>query len=127
MSGWFGTTRPRATLLVVTLRYRLTIFGSLPRATSEVLRDRFRVGGVSIEPTSTVLTGRLVDQPALRTLLILIWDVGGSVKSLEIQVESPATDGISPDAAEPRNEGPSTHPAAVRCVTEPRSNTEGDS
>ena len=74
----------------MTLRYRLTIFGSLPRAALEALQNQFRIGGVSVERTFTVLSGQLSDQPALRSLLILIWDTGAGVKSLEIEDTSRA-------------------------------------
>ena len=105
----------------MTLRYRLRIFGSLPGATLEALRNRFRIDGVSVEPISTVLSGQLFDQPALRSLLILIWDSGAGVKSLEIEDVSPARGQISPDTGERQRERPSTHPEAVPFVTEPDS------
>jgi hypothetical protein len=68
---------------VVTLNYRLLIVGLLPQSALDLLSSRFGVDACSVEQSSTILTGTVSDQPQLRALLTLIWDVGGRVDSLE--------------------------------------------
>jgi hypothetical protein len=78
-----STTRLGASVSVVTLNYRLLIVGLLPQSALDLLSSRFGVDACSVEQSSTVLTGTVSDQPQLRALLTLIWDVGGRVDSLE--------------------------------------------
>ena len=70
----------------MSLYYRLVISGSVPQAATELVRSRFDVTECTVAPASTVLTGRLADQPALRALLTLISDTGGRVVSLDTEV-----------------------------------------
>ena len=68
----------------MTSRFEVRVTGRLPHAVSEAIVTRF--GGVAMRqrPTSTVLTGSVADQAALRSLLGLIWDTGGSVLSVTL-------------------------------------------
>ena len=61
----------------VELSYDLEIRGKLPRGTHEELRRRFGDFFLRDEGNRTVLSGINVDQAALRSLLGLLWDVGG--------------------------------------------------
>jgi hypothetical protein len=63
----------------MTSRYRLTLAGRLPASVAAVIRARF--GDVEIRPgaDTTVLDLAVADQPALRALLTLLWDVGHEV------------------------------------------------
>ena len=96
--GWSGTTRAPATVTSVTIRYRLVISGSLPRTTRDLLDSRFRPDQVETVPASTAVTVTVVDQPALRALLGLIWDTGRQVVSVRTEPLPPAL----PDEGEPR-------------------------
>lgn len=66
----------------MTLRYLLVISDALPRTTLETVRRRFVLDGLDVENNSTSLSGAVQDEPALRALLTLIWDMGGHVQSL---------------------------------------------
>ena len=61
------------------LTYQLEIRGALPRGAREELRQRFGELVVRSEGGRTVLSGLTVDQAALRSLLGLLWDVGGEL------------------------------------------------
>jgi hypothetical protein len=74
----------------VTLRYELILAGALPRPVAEVIRSRFGEVVLRSERDATVMTGDIVDQPALRALLSLVWDTGGHVMSLEITPVHPS-------------------------------------
>jgi hypothetical protein len=63
----------------VELIYDLEIHGRLPRGTHEELRQRFGDSFVHCDAYRTVLSNLTVDQAALRTLLGVIWDVGGEL------------------------------------------------
>jgi hypothetical protein len=67
---------------MVELSYDLEIRGKLPRGTHEELRRRFGNFLVSNDGNRTVLSGLDVDQAALRSVLGLLWDVGGEVHFL---------------------------------------------
>ena len=64
------------------LSYDLEIRGKLPRGMHEELRRRFGDFFLRDEGNRTVLSGINVDQAALRSLLGLLWDVGGEVHFL---------------------------------------------
>lgn len=78
----------------MTPHVRIRVAGALPRSVTQAIRDRF--GIVSIRqrnlppPPATVLDLRCADQPALRALLTLIWDVGSDVLSLTTTEEDPS-------------------------------------
>ena len=67
--------------------YRLTIAGRLPETVVTTIRARF--DPVAIQPggDSTLLDIGPVDQPALRALLTLLWDVGHDV--LDVTADQP--------------------------------------
>ena len=73
---------------VVTLNYRLQLVGLLPESALDLLSSRFPMDACSVEHGFTVLTGTVSDQPQLRALLTLIWDVGGRVDSLETTTQT---------------------------------------
>ena len=64
------------------LSYDLEIRGKLPRGTHEELRRRFGDFFLRDEGNRTVLSGLNIDQAALRSVLGLLWDVGGEVHFL---------------------------------------------
>jgi hypothetical protein len=72
-----------------TVRYRLVIAGPVAQWLTDTIADRF--GGVSISAAAngTVLEVVEADQPALRALLTLLWDVGHDVLSLSAEKEWP--------------------------------------
>jgi hypothetical protein len=76
-------------VLVVTLNYRLQLLGLLPQSALDLLSSRFRMQTCSVEQGSTVLTGTVSDQPQLRALLTVVWDVGGRVDSLGTTPQTP--------------------------------------
>lgn len=59
--------------------YRLVIAGRLPAAIQDVLAHRFP--DVRIRPAGprTVLECTVADQPALRSLVTQVWDVGATL------------------------------------------------
>lgn len=69
----------------MTTRYRLRLSGPLPQTTAELLRSRFHVAELVTGRASTTVTGTVVDQPALRALLGLVWDTGSTVVSLHTE------------------------------------------
>lgn len=69
------------------VRYRVAVAGLLPRAVAGVIEARFGrvvIHNVVVHPdgTGTALELAVVDQPALRALLTLLWDAGHEVRSL---------------------------------------------
>jgi hypothetical protein len=73
----------------VNATYRVTVAGPLPGSLAGVIRARF--AGVSIRPGTgrTALELDAVDQPALRALLTLLWDVGHDVLSVTTEETTP--------------------------------------
>jgi len=63
----------------MTSRFEVHVAGRLPQTLSEAISTRFADAAVDKQPNSTVLTGSLAEQAALRALLALIWDTGGTV------------------------------------------------
>jgi hypothetical protein len=63
--------------------YQLTVAGRLPNSVLTTIVARFG-DDVRIRPVDgcTTLTIGAMDQPALRALLILLWDFGHEVRSL---------------------------------------------
>jgi hypothetical protein len=64
------------------LEVRVT--GCLSRALAEEIGERFEEVAVRPEGESSVLSGTIADQAALRSLLSLIWDTGGAVLSVTL-------------------------------------------
>jgi hypothetical protein len=62
--------------------FELHVAGPLPQGVVDGVGSRF--GDVAMHPQSgsTVLTGTIPDQAALRALMHLVWDSGGSILSL---------------------------------------------
>ena len=63
--------------------YQLTVVGRLPSSVTTTIVARFG-DGVRIRPIDgrTTLTLGAIDQPALRALLILLWDFGHDVLAM---------------------------------------------
>jgi len=68
---------------------RVTVAGPLPGSLARVIRARF--AGVAIRPGTqrTALELDAADQPALRALLTLLWDVGHDVLSVTTEETLP--------------------------------------
>jgi hypothetical protein len=64
------------------LEVRVT--GCCSRMLAEEIGERFGEFAVRPEGTSSVLSGTIADQAALRSLLGLIWDTGGAVLSVTL-------------------------------------------
>ena len=79
----------------MTFKFRLVVSGRLPQTTVKLLQTRFGVVDLVAGRDSTTVIGIVDDQPALRALLSLIWDTGGSVLSLDAGVGDSAP---SPDS-----------------------------
>lgn len=65
--------------MIRTRGYRLTIAGPLPETVAGIIRARFDPVAIQPDGGSTLLDVGPVDQPALRALLTLLWDVGHDV------------------------------------------------
>lgn len=67
----------------MTGHYQLTIAGRLPDAVTQTIGARFG-DGIRIRSTDgcTMLNVEDIDQPALRALLVLLWDFGHEVLSV---------------------------------------------
>jgi len=72
----------------MTSRFEVHTTGRLPKTVGEAISTRFGAVAVTTRPNSTVLTGSLADQAALRALLALIWDTGGTVLSVTLDPDS---------------------------------------
>jgi hypothetical protein len=72
----------------MTSRFEVQVSGRLPQTLAESMSTRFGPVTIRMEPTSTVLTGRVCDQAALRALLDLIWDTGGSLLSVILEADA---------------------------------------
>ena len=68
----------------MTSGFEVRVSGRLPRTVSEAVSARWGELSTRNRSHSTVLTGTVVDQAALRALLDLIWDTGGSVLSVTL-------------------------------------------
>lgn len=68
----------------MTSPFELEVSGRLPQALMQVISTRF--GGIALmeQKNGTVLYGGVADQAALRSLLCLIWDSGGSLVSVAV-------------------------------------------
>jgi len=59
--------------------FEVHVTGRLPQGVTEAINTRLGKISTCQMPNSTVLNGSVADQAALRALLDLIWDTGGSV------------------------------------------------
>ena len=84
-----------------TTTVRLVLSGLLPLTTVKLLHTRFGVVDLIGGGASTTVTGIVDDQPALRALLSLIWDTGGSVISLDTSVGESVPSSVSLHAVHP--------------------------
>jgi hypothetical protein len=64
--------------------FEIQVSGRLPLALSAAILIRFGPVDLVEQPGRTALLGCIADQAALRALLCLIWDVGGSVVSVVV-------------------------------------------
>ena len=70
----------------MTSPFELEVSGRLPQALMQVISTRF--GDIALmeqQQSGTVLHGDVADQAALRALLCLIWDSGGSLVSVAVR------------------------------------------
>ena len=74
----------------MTARYLVRVAGPLSRVATEAVAGRFGPVDVRQYPSSTVLGVQVPDQPALRSLLATLFDVGHEV--LSITQEDPTTE-----------------------------------
>ena len=72
----------------MTSRFEVHVTGRLPRALAETIGSRYGQVGMREQPKVTVLSGRVPDQAALRSLRGLIWDSGGSVLSVSLDADT---------------------------------------
>jgi hypothetical protein len=72
----------------MTSRFEVHVSGRLPQTLAETIGTRFGPVTIRRQPTSTVLTGHVCDQAALRALLGLIWDTGGSLLSVNLEADT---------------------------------------
>jgi hypothetical protein len=75
----------------VALRFEVWVSDPLPLAVLETIQLRFGDFTVRAQSHTTVVTGQLLDQPALRGLLTLIWDSGGSIQLVTVNIASPSS------------------------------------
>jgi hypothetical protein len=66
----------------MTSRFEIQVTGRLPHALTQAISGRFGRVEIDGQANATVLNGRIADQAALRSLLGLIWDTGGSIHTL---------------------------------------------
>jgi hypothetical protein len=69
------------------MRFEVPVDGPLPRMVRSTVRLRFADVHVHRGTHTTVLKGTIVDQPAIRALLGMIWDAGGSICLLTVNDE----------------------------------------
>lgn len=67
--------------------FEVHVTGRLPQGVTEAINTRLGKISTCQMPNSTVLNGSVADQAALRALLDLIWDTGGSVLSVTLNPE----------------------------------------
>lgn len=68
----------------MTSPFELEVSGRLPQALVQVISSRFGNIALTEQQKGTVLYGGVADQAALRALLSLIWDSGGSLVSVAV-------------------------------------------
>lgn len=71
------------------MTFEVELGGRLPQAVLGLMTERFGDVTPNEQQTMTTLRGRVPDQAALRALLCLIWDCGGTV--LSVVVFTPAS------------------------------------
>jgi len=74
----------------MTSPFELEVSGHLPTGLMHLISTRFGNIALMEQQKGTVLYGGVADQAALRALLCLIWDSGGSLVS--VAVHHPAED-----------------------------------
>jgi len=79
----------------MTSHFEARVAGRLPHAFTEVVGSRFGQVDLCERLDSTLLSGTLPDQAALRSLLTLIWDTGSSILSVTLDVD---IDAVTDDA-----------------------------
>jgi hypothetical protein len=72
----------------MTSRYEVHVTGRLPQALTEAITTRFGEVVTRNQLGSTVLNGSVTDQAALRSLLSLIWDTGGSLLAVTVDPDT---------------------------------------
>lgn len=87
--------------------YRLDISGPLPKGLIEEIPDRFEKAEIHDVGDGVTIRACDLDQPALRALLGLLWDVGAHVRSITDVTPTPGEggDGVVRDHPD-RSEGP---------------------
>jgi len=68
----------------MTSRFEVHVTGRLPQTLTQAISARFGEIAMCKQPNTTVLSGNVADQAALRALLGLIWDTGGSVLTVTV-------------------------------------------
>jgi hypothetical protein len=71
--------------------YRVTVTGSVPRIVGDRIRSRFGEVTIRAETDRTVLTGLIIDQPAIRALTGLLWDLGCEILLLVATLDGRTT------------------------------------
>jgi hypothetical protein len=71
----------------MTSRFEARVTGRLPQALTATIAGRFGPVALRHQLDSTVLSGSLADQAALRSLLELIWDTGSGVLSFTFDAD----------------------------------------
>jgi hypothetical protein len=69
--------------------FEVELGGRLPQALIRLMSERFGDVTPNEQQNTTTLHGSVPDQAALRALLCLIWDIGGTV--LSVAVFTPAS------------------------------------
>ncbi len=80
----------------MTSRIELQLSGRLPQELTEVICARFGDMAQSQQRGATLLIGSVADQAALRALLGLVWDNGGSVTSVAVHTCASSTHARDP-------------------------------
>jgi hypothetical protein len=70
---------------LMTSRFEAHVAGRLPNTVAAMIAARFGEITTRDHRHSTVLSGHVTDQAALRSLLALIWDNGSSVRSFTLE------------------------------------------
>jgi hypothetical protein len=83
-----GGVRALASCNRLLVTFDVELCGRLPQGLIRLMCDRFGDVAPRERPRSTSLHGSIPDQAALRALLCLIWDNGGTV--LSVAVRTPA-------------------------------------
>ena len=63
-------------------QYRIDLSAPLPAGLVDQIKDRFALTDVRLRHDEFVIRTGVFDQPALRALLDLIWDVGAELRSI---------------------------------------------